>query len=78
MVLNLMINKGDKLSNTRVWKIKATKNLLRKVSRKLLHSYLLEKGFANSFFKGYIWLCPLSNNEINERKNRKAFRNNFR
>jgi hypothetical protein len=66
--VNLMVNKGDRPINVDIWKIKRTgRSLKQELNIKhLLRRSLINEGFTCSFFKEFIWLCPLNDNKIEE------------
>jgi hypothetical protein len=59
-----MINEGDLLTNVELWKIKTTKELVKPNLKSSLRSFLLKNGLAHSFFKGFIWLCSVNGNKL--------------
>jgi hypothetical protein len=67
-IINLMVNKGDKLINVDIWKIKGTRQSLKQEFniKHSLRRFLINEGFAHSFFKEFIWLCPLNDDKVGE------------
>ncbi|MEM1574090.1 MAG: hypothetical protein QXY96_06415 [Candidatus Methanomethylicaceae archaeon] len=64
-VLNLMINKEDLLNNVKLWKIRISRQQAKQIIGNPLRLILLKKGLAHSFFKEYMWLCPINNDKLN-------------
>lgn len=63
LALNLMINKGDKLTNVALWRVIGTRNQVKVEDTRRI---LLKEGFAHVFYEKYLWLAPLK--EIEESK----------
>lgn len=61
-----MVNTGDTLTNVKVWKIKAVRQWIKPDLKFSLRSFLVEKGIAHSFFKEFMWLCPVDGSELEE------------
>ena len=74
--INLMLNEGDLLEDTVLWKIKTTRQNL-KINSKDFRRVLLRNGIGHTFFKGFLWLCPVDGTEVDEEKIRQTVEGYF-
>ncbi|WP_456329493.1 hypothetical protein [Archaeoglobus sp.] len=65
--VNLMLNEGDLLEDTELWRVKTTRQNL-KVSSKEFRRVLLKNGIGHAFFKEFLWLCPVNGVDVDEEK----------